>query len=169
MPTPVEQLVNFIKERRALLGLGHNALARASDLDPGTLANLMVGRVKKAPSLTTLRKLAHGLRVDPELLVKIAGGEVMDLAVAARYGEDIPAGEARKRDPGGKYPLTAEELAVLKDAGFVGVQWDLTRHREILDLHPVDRRWIFFNLENFVHTVEVHRVLFEDVRRSGSR
>ncbi len=163
MPTPVEQLVTFIKERRAHLGLGHNALARASDLDPGTLANLMVGRIKKAPSLTTLRRLALGLRVDPELLIKIAGGHPVDLEVVARYGEDIPACEARKRDPAGRYPLTAEELAILKDAKYVGVQWDLASHLEILDLHPVDRRWIFFNLENFVHTVEVHRVLLEDI------
>lgn len=167
MPTSVEHLVAFIKERRNQLGLGHNALARASDLDPGTLANLMVGRIKKSPSLSTLYKLAQGLRVEPELLVKIAGGHKVDIDRVSRLGEELPAAQARKRqNPGGKYPLTAEELAILRDAEHIGVHWNFAEHLEILDLHPVDRRWVFFNLENFVHTVEVHRVLYDEERKA---
>jgi transcriptional regulator with XRE-family HTH domain len=75
MSQPIEDLINFIIERRNDLGLTQRQLAKAAGLNPGTLANIEVGRVTKAPTLNTLQKLAKGLMVEEIQLLNIARGQ----------------------------------------------------------------------------------------------
>ncbi len=161
MPTPIEKLVFFIHRRRKVLGLGHNALARAAGLDPGTLANLMVGRIKNAPSLATMQKLAAGLQCDPQVLIAIVSGYVDDLDGLAEAPEDwetILAGPM-SRSRRGKHPLTPAERQVLAEAEQVGLRWAIGEFPEFLDIPPSDRNWMFQELERILHSVDIHRQL----------
>lgn len=160
VPTPIETLASFIRTRRARLGLGHNALARAAGIDPGSLSNLLNGRVRTTPELPTLHKLAVGLAVEPELLIRIASGYEVDLETALESGTSAtppapgatPApGGAPSADAGshsGRFPLSVEEIKLLMEAVKYGIFWDLTQDPELLDIPPADRKWIFKDLEN---------------------
>jgi transcriptional regulator with XRE-family HTH domain len=161
--SPVENLVEFIKLRRARIGLGHNALARASGIDPGSLANLMVGRVKRAPTLATLQKLAVGLQVDADVLIRIASGMSVNLK-ASSEAAFAPEAKARPRSESvegveGRFPLTKDEAQVLQAIATIGIQWKVEEHPEVLDIAPADRKWIFRDLESVLHTLEMHRKL----------
>jgi len=165
MATPVETLIDFIQRRRARLGLGHNALARASGIDAGTLANLTGGRVKHAPALPTLQKLAAGLRVDPNLLVRIASGMDVDLEAAVEdglrpatvervevAGEAAAAAEGPLASTTGRFPLSIEEIGILMEAVRYGIFWRLEDDPGLLEIPPADRRWIFRDLEAVLAT-----------------
>ncbi len=161
MPTPIKRLILFIHHRRKVLGLGHNALARAAGLDPGTLANLMVGRIKNAPSLATLQKLASGLKCDPQLLIAIVSGYLVDLEELAEAPENwqtlIEGPVSRTRR--GKHPLTPAERHVLAEAERVGLRWTIGDFPEFLDIPPSERIWMFKELERILHSVDIHRQL----------
>ncbi|MBM3266123.1 MAG: helix-turn-helix transcriptional regulator [Candidatus Sericytochromatia bacterium] len=144
MKSAVDRLVAFIRVRRAELGISQNELARLSGLNPGTLANIMVGRVTKAPSLDTLQKLAHGLRVDAEFLFRVARGEEPRLEVV-----DC-------RPTAGKHPLTDEEWETLEEARGAGVTLDLNRASHVLDLPPAERKWLFLGLESLAASLADH-------------
>ena len=161
MPTPIEKLIVFIHRRRKVLGLGHNALARAAGLDPGTLANLMVGRIKNAPSLATIQKLAAGLECDPQRLIAIVSGYVHDLDGLAETPEGWEAMIAgpTSRSRRGKHPLTPDERQVLAEAERVGLRWAIGEFPEFLDIPPSDRIWMFKELERILHSVDIHRQL----------
>jgi SOS-response transcriptional repressor LexA len=73
--TPAENLIAFIVARRTELGLTQREVAAAAGMEPGTLANLEVGRVTRSPRADTLSKLARGLRVSPDVLSRLASGD----------------------------------------------------------------------------------------------
>jgi transcriptional regulator with XRE-family HTH domain len=75
LTTPAEKLIAFIVARRAELGLTQREVAAAAGMEPGTLANLEVGRVTRSPRADTLSKLARGLRVSPDVLSRLASGD----------------------------------------------------------------------------------------------
>ncbi|MBU6427590.1 MAG: helix-turn-helix transcriptional regulator [Cyanobacteria bacterium REEB65] len=138
MPTAMEDLVDFIRKRRALLGMSHNALARAAGLHPGTLANLMVGRIKNSPSLGTLRKIAAALQVDPLLLIRMASGQPVEtIPPAPKSTSKVPAG----------YPLTSQEEHLLDQAREVGLFWHLEEPPGVLEIPPSERIWLFRQLD----------------------
>lgn len=161
MPKPVDNLVAFVQQRRAAMGLGHNALARASGLDPGTLANLMVGRIKRAPSLATLQKLATGLACDPQLLIAIVSAQITEIAGLARNPEgwqsQIVSRDARRGR--GDFPLTEAEIAVLGQAEKIGLHWGIAQMPEFLDIPPSERLAMFKEFEGVVHSVRIHKRL----------
>lgn len=138
------------------LGISQNELARLSGLNPGTLANIMVGRVTKAPSIDTLQKLAVGLRVAPDLLFRIARGA---LALPGPGADSVPfcvVASLGERPRNGRYPLLDEEWRVLEHAVRTGLCFDLDRHRAILDVEPADRQWLFHGLASLASSIEVN-------------
>ncbi len=145
MKSAVERLVAFIRARRAELGISQNELARLSGLNPGTLANIMVGRVTKAPSLDTLQKLSQGLRVDSDFLFRVARGE--DLAKIEIVGA---------RPTEGRFPLTDEEWQILEASRNSGLSLASGRLLPLLDLPPADRRWLFLGLASLVESFDQH-------------
>lgn len=79
--TPIERLIAFIEWRMSELGIpSRRELARLSGMDPGSLGNIMVGRVTGYPSRGTLERLAHGLSrpsdpITADFLFKVGEGE----------------------------------------------------------------------------------------------
>lgn len=70
----MEQLKEFIIRRRDELHLSQRDLGKMSGLHHGTVAAIEAGRVAKSPSMDTLQKLAKGLRVDEDTLIRIVRG-----------------------------------------------------------------------------------------------
>lgn len=151
MKSAVERLVAYIRTRRAELGISQNELARLSGLNPGTLANIMVGRVTKSPSLDTLQKLAVGLQVEADLLFRIARGDAPGGGSGAHRGQ---VGLPRPKE--GRFPLQDEEWEVLESSHRAGIYVDLDRHKSLLDVSPADRKWLFHNLASLASSIEVH-------------
>jgi transcriptional regulator with XRE-family HTH domain len=98
----VDKLIAFIRARIAELGISQNELARRSGLNPGSLANIMVGRVRYSPSIETLIRLAEGLQVPPMQLIALTGDlQYKETAMisprhAERYGEYLGRLKAAK-------------------------------------------------------------------------
>lgn len=157
MGTSIDSLIAYVKARREQLGIGQNELARACGLRHGTLANLLGGRVTRAPTLATLEKLAKGLAVDVETLVRITRGELVEQLAEARTraGAPLPGRELLERPAGGRYPLTDEEWRVIRAAERVGLKWHLEAHPRLLDVPPGERLWIFRQLESLLHMIEL--------------
>ena len=156
MGTSIDSLISFVNRRREQLGIGQNALARACGLQPGTLSNLLRGRVTRAPSLATLEKLSYGLSVDVEMLVRIARGELVEqLAQTRGRPRKGTLQELLERPVAGRYPLTDEEWRVIRAAERLGLKWHLDQHPRILDVPPGQRTWIFRGLESLAHHIVV--------------
>ena len=146
MRSAVDHLVAYIRARRVELGISQNELARMSGLNPGTLANIMVGRVTKAPSLETLQKLAGGLRVESDFLFRVARGEdAADRSVAPL------------RPTSGKHPISDEEWEVLERSHLAGLHLDLGRYPDLFDVTPAERTWLFGGLAKLANSIEVNR------------
>lgn len=155
MKSAVERLVGYIRTRRAELGISQNGLARMSGLNPGTLANIMVGRVTKSPSLDTLQKLAVGLQVEADLLFRIARGELPSAGSGAESRMYCaPVNPARPTT--GRFPLQDEEWEVLESSHRAGIHVDMDQHRNLLDVSPSERKWLFHGLGSLASSIEVH-------------
>ncbi len=155
MKSPVERLVSFIRTRRAELGISQNELARLSGLNPGTLANIMVGRVTKSPSLDTLQKLAVGLQIEADLLFRIARGEE-PLPGPGAESRTSQLCVKKHRPMDGRYPLSDDEWAVVESSRRMGVYLDIEKHRNLLDMDPADRKWLFHGLASLADSIEVN-------------
>lgn len=114
----------------------------------------MVGRVTKAPSLDTLQKLAVGLRVEPDLLFRVARGDA-PLPGSAEE-EAVVRVPTPTRPTVGRYPLLDEEWAVLETSLRAGIYVDLERHRGLLDVNPAERKWLFHGLASLATLIEVN-------------
>jgi transcriptional regulator with XRE-family HTH domain len=66
-------LREFLTRRRNELNLSQQELARISGVPAGTIASIEAGRVTRSPRPDTLRRLAQGLQVGPEALLRMAG------------------------------------------------------------------------------------------------
>lgn len=66
-------LREFLTRRRNELNLSQQELARISGVPAGTIASIEAGRVTRSPRPDTLRRLALGLQVGPEALLRMAG------------------------------------------------------------------------------------------------
>jgi DNA-binding XRE family transcriptional regulator len=155
MKSPIERIVTFIRARRAELGISQNELARLSGLNPGTLANIMVGRVTKAPSLETLQRLAGGLKVDGDYLFRIARG--LDPGKSTALPAAVPAGAElvrTSRPNAGRFPLSDDEWAVIESSRRAGLYVDLERHAYLLDASPAERKWLFAGLTSLAGSIE---------------
>ncbi|MBI6547081.1 MAG: helix-turn-helix transcriptional regulator [Cyanobacteria bacterium NC_groundwater_1444_Ag_S-0.65um_54_12] len=166
MSTHLEKFIAFVRQRQKELDLGQNELARASGLSQATLANVLGGRVTRAPSLVTIQKLAHGLRLDPERLVALAlnkesrPGRVVERPAAMLNHDLTGRGEYATRSLSGEaYPLTEEEQAIIESAEKAGVYWHINGQCELLRLSPEERKYLFWNFACFVHAIELHRHL----------
>lgn len=147
MSTPIENLIAFILQRRAELGLTQRQVAQAGDMNPGTLANIEMGRVTKAPSLGTLEKLARGLKVDVEQLIRIARGE----APVSEDGERPPSVDDWLRQIEGlAHAPTREERAILKAAEASGLFFKPLAEPGFWRAPPEDRRPAFRYLEGLL-------------------
>lgn len=157
MGTSIDSLIAYVNARRVELGIGQNELARACGMKPGTLSNLLHGRVTRAPSLATLGKLSKGLSVDVETLVRIARGELAEQVVQSRetgVGQ-LPGRALLERPAAGRYPLTDDEWRVIRAAERIGLKWHFDEHPKVLDIPPADRTWIFRQLEVLVHLIDL--------------
>lgn len=66
-------LREFVTRRRNELHLSQQDLARTSGVPAGTIASIEAGRVTRSPRPDTLRRLANGLAVPPEALLRLSG------------------------------------------------------------------------------------------------
>src|SRR4051794_19317970 len=66
-------LREFLTRRRNELSLSQQELARISGVPAGTIASIEAGRVTRSPRPDTLRRLALGLQVGPEVLLRMSG------------------------------------------------------------------------------------------------
>jgi transcriptional regulator with XRE-family HTH domain len=66
-------LREFLTRRRNELNLSQQELARISGVPAGTIASIEAGRVTRSPRPDTLRRLALGLQVGPEALLRMSG------------------------------------------------------------------------------------------------
>ncbi|MBC7543874.1 MAG: helix-turn-helix transcriptional regulator [Candidatus Sericytochromatia bacterium] len=66
-------LREFLTRRRNELNLSQQELARISGVPAGTIASIEAGRVTRSPRPDTLRRLADGLQVGPEALLRMSG------------------------------------------------------------------------------------------------
>ncbi len=159
----VEELAAYIRQRQRELGLGQNELARECGMSQGTLANLLAGRVTKAPSLSTIERLARGLQVEPSQLLNLVLGTG---AKAPPPHEPSPApGPAAPDESGAPSPRAAStalieaEQAILRRAEAHGIYWHCQVDPALLALPPEDRYPLFQLLDSFVHFVKLYRGL----------
>ncbi len=157
----IGELNAFIRGRQLELGLGQNELARACGLSQGTLANLLGGRVTRAPSLHTIERLAKGLREDPATLMKIMMAQV-EPTDARPEGEVGPSAAGAELAPAGSLSdtansLTDEEWSVLRRAQEAGLYWHCQVDAELLALSPGARRHLFMQLDCLVHSIALHK------------
>ena len=66
-------LREFLTRRRNELNLSQQELARTSGVPAGTIASIEAGRVTRSPRPDTLRRLAQGLQVGPDMLLRMSG------------------------------------------------------------------------------------------------
>jgi transcriptional regulator with XRE-family HTH domain len=66
-------LREFLTRRRGELSLSQQELARISGVPAGTIASIEAGRVTRSPRPDTLRRLAQGVQVGPDVLLRMSG------------------------------------------------------------------------------------------------
>lgn len=142
MTAPIDNLIAFIQRRRAELGLTQRQMAEAAGLNPGTLANIEMGRVTIAPSLRTLEKLARGLQVDVELLFQIARGEKPASHTGDREG--VNQWDGQIGNP------TFQELETIRNAELEGVWFRALSDPRFWAGTPDERRHAFRYLEGLI-------------------
>jgi transcriptional regulator with XRE-family HTH domain len=71
--TAMKLLREFLTRRRNEQNLSQQELARISGVPAGTIASIEAGRVTRSPRPDTLRRLAQGLQVGPDLLLRMSG------------------------------------------------------------------------------------------------
>lgn len=65
----------FVARRRHQLGFNQYELAAAAGVSKGLVSMLEAGRSPNLPKVSSLAKLAQGLRVDPEVLIQLSRGK----------------------------------------------------------------------------------------------
>ena len=70
-----ELVRDFLIQRRHQLGLNQYELAADAGVSKGLVSMLEAGRTQNLPKVSSLVKLAQGLRVDPEVLVQLSRGK----------------------------------------------------------------------------------------------
>lgn len=68
---PIDALASYVKQRRQELGFTQQQLADRSGVTRALVGHLEAGRLRVAPQLPNLRRLATGLDVEFTLLVDI--------------------------------------------------------------------------------------------------
>lgn len=74
-------LRDFLTRRRNELRLSQQDLARISGVPAGTIASIEAGRVTRSPRPDTLRRLADGLQVPPDTLLRLSGYLAQEMTV----------------------------------------------------------------------------------------
>jgi SOS-response transcriptional repressor LexA len=72
--TPYELVRDFVARRRRELGLNQYELAEKAGVSKGLVSMLEATRSPNIPKVSSLIKLAHGLKVDPEILIQLSQG-----------------------------------------------------------------------------------------------
>lgn len=70
----MDELIDFIVNRRNQLGISQVELAKRAGLSSGTIASIEAGRVTRHPRFDTLTAIAKGLAVPVDTLERIAKG-----------------------------------------------------------------------------------------------
>lgn len=88
-------LGEFVKQRRAEMKLSQRELAKLSGLSNTYIASLELDANPAtgksiSPTMPTLEKLAKGLRVDAEVLIRIARGEPLEAKKGPPTEEEFP-------------------------------------------------------------------------------
>lgn len=144
---PIDRFVEFVVARRHELGLTQRQLAEAAGMNPGTLANIELGRVTKAPSLGTLERLAQGLRMSVSDVVLIARGlppvSVPDIEITLPPSmlETLP-GRVRET-------LTPDEIRALREAAEMDISMGVFFDPRMWS-DPDTRRIVFWDLEQTI-------------------
>lgn len=117
-------LGSYIRKKRVALGLNQEELAERTGVGQETISHIETGRTGD-PRLTTLRKIARGLEIDPNILVRISEGwnptrpaTLEEAAEAYRRSHTIRTTAAEIEELLAQVsPETAENLlAVLRDS-----------------------------------------------------
>jgi len=74
VPPLVDLMRRFVAQRRIENGQTQDDLAAAAGVSKGLVSMLEGGRLKGPPKTASLVKLGQGLKVDPEILIKLAQG-----------------------------------------------------------------------------------------------
>lgn len=71
---PVDVVADYVRRRREQIGLTQDQLAQRAGISVQTIKFLETGRLQNPPKLSNLTKMAHALRVPPDVLVTLATG-----------------------------------------------------------------------------------------------
>lgn len=76
---PIDALASYVRKRRQQLGITQQELADRSGVTRALVGHLEAGRLRVAPQLPNLRRLATGLEVDFGTLLEVLDtGQIPD-------------------------------------------------------------------------------------------
>jgi transcriptional regulator with XRE-family HTH domain len=146
--TGIDKLREYLIARRDDLRLTQEELAKRSGVPRGTIAALEVGQVTKSPRGDTLEKLAKGLEVDVDTLLRIARGEEPKqvASVAHEPGEmrQVIDGLRKRHEP------TEEEWAIIDELDRTGSWYGGFSQPGFWELPPEERESEFFYLKGLM-------------------
>lgn len=150
--TMISPLAEYVLARRAELKLSQNQLARLSGLSNAWIGRLETGTLEGEPKLPTLEKLAKGLRIDVDTLIRIARGESPKPTEPRKPTDGMLA----VIDDMGNlaYPLTSEERAIVERADRMRMSFDTFLMPGFWNKTPQERRRLFRDLENVMDEMQ---------------